>query len=81
MTLSDFILLSASGKKSLVKLLGILIAKRVEGGGMVYLFQVESLYVEIYCNPVTRVIEEYRAFTGAAALAPYLGSIAIDDIL
>lgn len=81
MNLSDFILLSASGKKSLVIQLGILIAKRGAGDGTVFLFQLESLYVEVYCNPVTKAIEEYQAFTGTAALTPYLDSIAIDDIL
>ncbi|HEY1116039.1 MAG TPA: hypothetical protein VGE66_20895 [Chitinophagaceae bacterium] len=61
--------------------LGILIGKRGAGEGTVFLFQLESLYVEIHCNEVTKAIEEYQAFTGTAALAPYLDSIAIDDIL
>lgn len=81
MNLSDFILLSAEGKKVLVLHTGILIGERRAGESFVYLFQLESLYVEVYCNSVTRAIEEYCAFAGTAQLAPYLDSIAIDDLL
>lgn len=81
MNLSDFIQLSAEGKKTMVLHTGILIAKRQTGEGPVFLFQLESLYVEVYCHAATKAIEEYRAFTGTALLAPYLDSIAIDDLL
>lgn len=81
MNLFDFIQLSAEGKKAMVLHAGILIAKRQADEGLVFLFQLESLYVEVYCNVSTRGIEEYRAFTGTAPLEPYLDSIAIDDLL
>lgn len=74
-------MLSAPGKKAMVMHLGTLIGKRKAPGGLVFLFQLESLYVEVYCHPETHAIEEYQAFTGTASLAPYLNSIAIDDLL
>lgn len=81
MNLIDFIQLSAEGKKAMLLHEGILIAKRQSEKGIVFLFQLESLYVEAYSNAATRAIEEYHAFTGTAQLEPYLDSIAIDDLL
>lgn len=81
MRLSDFIMLSAGAKKTMVLHTGILIGKRQTSAGPVFLFQLESLYVEVYCDAVTRAIEEYQAFTGTVQLAPYLENIALDDIL
>lgn len=74
-------MLSADGKKAMVMHTGTLIAKRVMGEDTIFLFQLESLYVEVYCNPATKAIEEYHAFNGTAQLTPYLDSIAIDDLL
>lgn len=81
MNLFDFIQLSAEGKKAMILHEGILIARRQAERGTVFLFQVHSLYVEVYSNGATRAIEEYHAFTGTAPLEPYLDSIAIDDLL
>jgi hypothetical protein len=81
MNLLDFIRLSAGGKRALLLQEGILIAQRSTDKGPVFLFQVGSLYVEVYSNDNTRAIEEYVAFTDTAQLEPYLDSIAIDDLL
>lgn len=81
MKLSDFIMLSAAGKKAMVLHLGTLIGKRQTTGGPVFLFQLEALYVEIYCHPDTNAIEAYHASTGTAQLSPYVDSIALDDLL
>lgn len=81
MNLFDFIQLSADGKKAMVLHEGILLARRECEKGIVLLFQVSSLYVEVYSNAATEAIEEYHAFTGTALLAPYLDSIALDDLL
>ena len=81
MKLSDFIMLSADAKKTMVLHTGILIGKRKAVAGPVFLFQLESLYVEVYCNAATRAVEEYQAFTGTVQLAPYLENIVLDDIL
>lgn len=80
MNLFDFIRLSAEAKKALVLYEGVLIARRPAERGIVFLFKVESLYVEVYSNAATRGIEEYHAFTGTAPLKPYQGSIALDDL-
>lgn len=81
MRLSEFMMLSVEAKKAMVLHTGILIAKRQAAAGPVFLFQLESMYVEIYCNAVTKAVEEYQAFTGTVQLAPYLENIGLDDIL
>jgi hypothetical protein len=81
MRLSDFILLNESEKKTTVLYQGVLIAKRSYPDSMIFLFQLENYYVEAFCNPANRAIEEYRVFESLNLLSPYLESIPIDGLL
>ena len=81
MKLSDFILLNEAEKKLTVLHEGVLIAKRHNYNHMVFLFQLESYYVETYCNVKSRAIEEYRIFGNSTPLNPYLEAISLDDLL
>ena len=81
MKLSEFILLSEQEKKAVVLHEGILVAKRSNPQSMVFLFQMETYYVETYCNTESRSISEFRVFEDTRHLHPYLESIAIDDLL
>ena len=81
MKLSDFILLNEDEKKRTVLHKGVLIAKRDSFESMVFLFQMGSYYVEAFCNPANKAIEEYRVFDNISLLNPYLDSIPIDNLL
>jgi hypothetical protein len=81
MKLSDFILLDEEEKKTIVLHEGILIGKRNNYEYQVFLFQLESYYVEAYCNLVYKTIEEYRVFYNTNLLKPYLEAISIEDLL
>ncbi len=81
MKLSDFLALDAEEKKLAVLHVGVLIGKRADHLGMIFLFQLPGYYVETYCNAESKTIEEYRAFKSVAALTPYLESIGLDDLL
>lgn len=81
MRLSDFILLNESDKKTTVLHQGVLIAKRSDSHGLVFLFQLENYYVEAFCNAEHKTIEQYRIFHSVDLLSPYLESIAIDSLL
>lgn len=81
MRLSDFILLNEAEKKSVVLHEGVLIAKRSEIDCMIFLFQLDTYYVEAYCNPTSKAIERYVAFGNTKWLTPYLESIQIDSLL
>ena len=81
MRLSEFILLNEQEKKSTVLLRGVLLAKRSTFESMVFLFQVGSYYVEAYCNPENKAIEEYRMFDNIEVLSPYLDAIPLDSLL
>ena len=81
MKLSDFILLNEEEKKVTVLHQGVLIAKRNTYDSMVFLFQMDSYYVESYCNLENKAIEEFRIFTGLKPLYPYLDAIPLDDLL
>jgi hypothetical protein len=81
MQLSDFILLNADEKKSTVLHEGVLVAKRTNEDFMVFLFRLGNYYVEAYCNPANKAIEEYRAFDHITLLNPYLETIPIDHLL
>ena len=81
MRLSEFILLNEDEKKSTVLHQGVLLAKRSSFDSMVFLFQLGSYYVEAYCNPDNKAIEEYIMFDNIDALMPYLDAIPIDNLL
>ena len=81
MRLSDFILLDEDEKKKTVLHKGVLIAKRDSFDSMVFLFQMGSYYVEAFCNPENKAIEEYRVFDNISLLNPYLETIPIDGLL
>ena len=81
MKLSDFISLNEQEKKWAVLHQGVLIGKRSNSGYMVFLFQLESYYVETYCNIANRAIETYQVFDTTGLLNPYLEEIAVNDLL
>jgi hypothetical protein len=81
MRLSEFILLNEEEKKSAVIHQGVLLAKRSKFDSMVFLFQLGSYYVEAYCNPANKAVEEYIMFENIDVLSPYLEAIPIDDLL
>jgi hypothetical protein len=81
MRLSEFILLNENEKKTTVLHQGVLIAKRNSFDSMVFLFQLGNYYVEAYCNPANKAIEEYRMFDNIDVLKPYLDAIPIDNLL
>ena len=81
MRLSDFIVLNEEEKKATVLHQGVLLAKRSSFESMVFLFQLGSYYVEAYCNPANKAIEEYIMFENIDVLQPYLEAIPIDKLL
>ena len=81
MRLSEFILLHEDEKKLIVLHQGMLVAKRSSFDSMVFLFQLGSYYVEAYCNPANKAIEEYRMFDNIDVLKPYLEAIPLDNLL
>jgi hypothetical protein len=81
MRLSEFILLNEDEKKSTVLHQGVALAKRSNFDSIVFLFQLGSYYVEAYCNPVNKAIEEYRMFDNIDVLQPYLDAIPLDNLL
>ena len=81
MKLSDFILLNEKDKKHTVLHRGVLVAKRMTCGCMVFLFQLENYYVEAYCNLQNKSLREFRVFDDVNRLTPYLDEISIEHLL
>ena len=81
MNLSNFILLEQEEKRAILLHEGILVAKRTNFDCIVFLFQLNLFYVEVYGNIETKEVLEYRAFQGTDQLHPYLEKIQIDDLL
>lgn len=80
MKLSDFILLSLEEKGQTALHEGILIGKRTNGQHLIFLFQVDAFYIEMFCNLESRIMEEVRVFDKTKLLTPYLEAIKIDDL-
>ena len=80
MKLSHFVVLEHEEKKTIVLHFGTLIGKRKAGDLLIFLFQLDSFYVEAYSNPVDKVMLEFIAFEGTAPLQPYLERIPIDHL-
>jgi hypothetical protein len=81
MRLSEFILLNEDEKKATVLHRGVALAKRSSFDSTIFLFQLGSYYVEAYCNPENKAIEEYRMFDNVDLLQPYLEAIPLDNLL
>ena len=81
MKLSEFILLNEADKKSTVMNNAVALAQRIYPDIIIFLFQLDSFYVEAYCNKANKAIEEYRVLPDANAIGHYLEGIPIDDLL
>jgi hypothetical protein len=81
MKLSDFILLNEKEKKLTLLHLGVLVGKRQFQDQMVFLFQLDSYYVETYCNVLSKAVEEYRVSHNISTLTPYLESISLEGLV
>lgn len=81
MHLSEFILLTLKQKSHAALHLGVLVGKRTTTDYLVFLFQIDHFYAEIFCNRQNKSIEEVRMFEGNRLLSPYLDAIKIDDLL
>ena len=81
MNLSDFILLSLEQKGRVALHKGVLVAKRSTSSHLIFLFQINKFYVEMFCSLESKTIEEIRMFDATKLLNPYLETIQIDDLL
>jgi hypothetical protein len=81
MKLFDFFELNAEEKKLVLLHEGILVAKRDHSTYIVFLFQLNEYYVEMYCNKISKAVEEYRISVNMQTLTPYLELIDIDELL
>lgn len=80
MILSDFILLSEEEKKMVMLHQGILVAKKVNQQFMIFLFQLQAFYVEVFCDLDTKRTHEFRVFNKTNQLDPWLEGIPIPDL-
>jgi hypothetical protein len=81
MKLSDFLLLSLEQKGKIALHEGVLIGKRTTNTHLIFLFQIDRFYIELFCNLESRLMEEVRMFNETKPLSPYIETIPIDDLL
>jgi hypothetical protein len=81
MKLSDFILLDLDEKKTVALHAGVLIAKRKDFNCMIFLFQLDTFYTEMYCDIKDKSLQEIRVFKETGQLYPYLENIPIEGLL
>ncbi|AEV99764.1 hypothetical protein A4D02_26245 [Niastella koreensis] len=81
MKLSEFILLSEEDKKFAVMKNAVALAQISFPEITIFLFQLDSYYIEAYCNKTSKAIEEYRVLPNADSISHYLEAIPIDDLL
>lgn len=81
MKLSEFIILTEDEKLHAVFHSGILIGKRNNFDCKVFLFQLDAIYVEMFCNIDTRQVDEFRFFNNPNGLNPYLNTIPLNGIV
>lgn len=81
MKLSEFIALSEDQKRSTVLKKGVVLAKRLIENQVVFLFQLQEYYVEIYCCSQSKDVMQFIAFNNTRQLAPYLEGIPISQFI
>lgn len=81
MRLSEFIVLTEDQKCSIVFREGVALAQRDLRDYTVFLFQLPSYYVELYCDKQSRKVFEFKVFHSPGHLTPYLDAIPLDGLL
>ena len=81
MTISDFSLLKLTDQLALLYAEGVYLCKRKTGKMTVLLFQFQNAYIEIFYTKYRRVVHHIRYSESTEILDPYLGSIAIGNLL
>lgn len=80
MRLSEFLLLGEEEKKKTVLHDAILISKRKNENDIVFLFQLEGLYIEAYCDMHQKAISSYQVSNNTSMIEPYLNAIPITGL-
>jgi hypothetical protein len=77
MTLYEFNALNDLEKNVTLREHGVELSKRTDREYSVYLYQIDSFYVEVYHH---NLVMRYRSFLTTEPLEPYLGSIDISGL-
>jgi hypothetical protein len=81
MTITDFSLLTTTGKLAILYKDGVFLAKRRVGSIQVILYQYQKLYVEIFYREYRQVVDRIRCSEDLDILAPYLKHISVESLL
>ncbi|GAC1495086.1 MAG: hypothetical protein NVS1B13_25450 [Flavisolibacter sp.] len=77
MNLKEFNLLTEGDQCKILLDKGILIAERLYRDLIIYLFQIQSFYVEVYFHKKFEVVQGFSSFDCNEQLNPYLNMIDI----
>lgn len=77
MTIADFTLLDEIKQAQTLVERGVFVAERLYKNFSIFLYQVDSFYVEIYHNLRYNAMQGMRSFEDDEALEPYLEEIDI----
>lgn len=81
MTLYDFIALDEMEQQMTIWDAGDPIGKREDEEHNIFLYQIDSFYVEVFKHKEYGVVRKYRPFTSTEQLKPYLDQLNIDEVL
>jgi hypothetical protein len=77
MTVTDFTHLSETQQAEALLSRGIFLTERLYKNFIIFLYQLDNFYVEVYHNLKFNVMQGMRSFEDDEALEPYLDSIDI----
>lgn len=81
MTLDEFTLLNETGQAETLLERGTFVANRLYKNFSIFLYQLDSFYVEVYHNLRFDIMQGMRCFEDDDALQPYLESIDISCLV
>ena len=81
MQLREFKYQEKQTKQELLSCNGVYLAHRVEGDYIIFLYAIDSFYVEMYVDFEDSEIGYIRAFANTEFLQPYLREISLDALL
>ena len=81
MQLCEFKYQEKQTKKELLSCNGVYLSHRVEGDFIIFLYAIDSFYVEMYLDFEEMEVGYIRAFSSTDALHPYLQKINIDALM
>jgi len=80
MTLQQFMSLPGEVQMNTISNNGVYLGKRKAGNHVVFLYQIDSFYIEVFYHRQKNKVTKLRSFRSTAILEPYLRQVSLKHL-